>query len=196
MLVIDIESSGVDSRVHGILSIGGVDYLNPERRFYGECRLWKDAHVMDESLEVNGFSRESVSDSSKQSEKSLIKDFIDWFNSSQNHNLAGQNPHFDLSFLIECCNRNKVGVPFAQRLIDLHSVTIFHMLQKGIEVPSDKGRSNVNSDLIMKYVGIPEEPHPHNALNGAIWEAEAFSRFFNERYLFKRFKTFSVPWKS
>ncbi len=196
MLVIDIESSGVDSKVHGILSIGGVDYLNPERRFYGECRLWKDAHIMDDSLEVNGFSRESVWDLSKQSEESLIRDFIDWFSKSENHNLAGQNPHFDLSFLIECCLRNKVEIPFARRLIDLHSVAIFHMLQSGVEVPSDKGRSNVNSDLIMRYVGIPEEPHPHNALNGAIWEAEAFSRFFNGVYLFKQFESYPVPWKS
>ena len=196
MLVIDVETSGTDSRVHGILSIGGVDYLNPERQFYGDCRLWSEARVMDDALKVNGFSKDGLWNSNKQSEESLINDFIDWFSKSENHNLAGQNPHFDLSFLIECCLRNKVDIPFARRLIDLHSVAIFHMIQKGIEIPSDKGRSNVNSDSIMSYVGIPKEPHPHNALNGAIWEAEAFSRFFNGMYLFKRFKEFPVPWKS
>jgi hypothetical protein len=46
----------------------------------------------------------------------------------------------------------------------------------------------------MEYVGIPVEPHPHVGINGAVWEAEAFSRLFYDKPLFEQFKEYPVPW--
>lgn len=39
MIVIDGEFSGLDHNIHGLLSLGAVDLNNPEKQFYGECRL-------------------------------------------------------------------------------------------------------------------------------------------------------------
>jgi hypothetical protein len=66
-------------------------------------------------------------------------------------------------------------------------------LKQGIEPPLEKQRSALNSDRVMKYVGIPPEPKPHNALNGAKWEAEAFMRLFYDKNLFPEFKEYPVP---
>ena len=37
MIVIDLETSGIDPMEHSILSLGAVDFDNPEYFFYGEC---------------------------------------------------------------------------------------------------------------------------------------------------------------
>ena len=194
MLMIDIEASGTDSRVHGILSIGAVDFLNPERQFYGECRLWEGARIMEEALEVNGFTYEEVTDIEKQSEEELLYKFRSWFNEARDHTLAGQNAHFDLSFLIAGCRRNGIDISFAHRIVDLHSIAFYHMVTGGIEPPTHNRRSDIDSNMIMNYVGIPEEPRPHHALNGAIWEAEAIHRLFFNSPLFDVFKDRSIPW--
>lgn len=196
MIVVDLETSGVDQRVHGLLSIGAVDFLEPGRQYYGECKLREEGDVMDEALEVNGFTYEDITNHNKQSEVDLVKDFLLWFKRSKDHTLAGQNPHFDLSFLEEVCRRSELDIPFARRLIDLHSVTVYHITSRGLEVPIRKKRSDVDSDYIMRYVGIPEEPRPHNALNGAVWEAEAFNRLFYNGGLFDDFEKYSVPWEN
>ncbi|MFP4539779.1 MAG: 3'-5' exoribonuclease domain-containing protein [Candidatus Paceibacterota bacterium] len=189
MLVVDLEASGVDHRVHGILSIGAIDFLHPERYFYGECRLWEDAHISQEALDVNGFTREDVFDPEKQSEAQLLDSFRLWVENSEDHTIAGHNPHFDLVFLENAYRRNdEVSISLAHRVVDLHSIAFFNMIRNGDTLPKKNGRSNINSDTIMEYLGLPKEPLPHNALNGAIWEAEAFHRFFYGRFLFERFK--------
>jgi hypothetical protein len=66
------------------------------------------------------------------------------------------------------------------------------MLKQGKEIPMHNKHSAINSDFIMKYVGIPAEPKPHIGINGAIWEAEAFHRLFYNKYLFEQFKEYSV----
>ena len=60
MIIVDVESTGIEPEKHSILSIGALDFDNPENQFYGECRAWDWAHIMDESLVVNGFSREEA----------------------------------------------------------------------------------------------------------------------------------------
>lgn len=194
MIVIDIEASGVDCRVHSLLSIGAVDFSEPNRQYYGECRLRDGASFMEEALAVNGFLYEEIVNPNKQTEIELVEDFLVWFQKCENHTLAGQNPHFDLSFLEQACRWGGLNMPFAKRLIDLHSIAVFHMISKGLEPPIRKRRSDVDSNMIMRYVGIPEEPRPHNALNGAVWETEAFNRLFYNEGLFKDFERYQVSW--
>jgi DNA polymerase III epsilon subunit-like protein len=39
MIFVDLETTGTDTRSHGILSIGAIEYENPDNQFYGECQL-------------------------------------------------------------------------------------------------------------------------------------------------------------
>lgn len=50
MIVIDIEASGTNYEKHSIVSIGALDFDNPENRFYEECRIWEAKDVRGTSL--------------------------------------------------------------------------------------------------------------------------------------------------
>lgn len=194
MIVLDIEASGTNPWKHSVLSVGAIDFLNPKKTFYEECKIWPEAHVDDEALAINGFFLDEIKDESKQTEGKLVGNFLSWVEKSDNHTIAGHNPFFDLFFIQAAAERNHLNFPLAHRVIDLHSICYFHMLRRGIEPPVKNKRTDLNSDVVMEYVGISAEPKPHNALNGAKWEAEAFSRLFYEKPLFPEFKKFDIPW--
>ena len=193
MIVVDVEMSGVNPNKNSIVSIGAIDFDTPVRRFYEECRVWDGAHISDEALAVNGYTKEQLLDTTKQTPEELIKNFIKWAQSCGEHTLMGQNPGTDLWFMENTANMFHIGWPFAHRSLDLHTVCVMHMIKRGIELPVENNRSNINSDFIMKYVGIPSEPKPHIALNGAIYEAEAFSRLLYGKNLLPEFTTYPVP---
>lgn len=194
MIIVDVESSGVEPTKHSVLSIGAIDFFNSKNEFYGECRIWDGAHIMDEALAVNGFSREEITDKNKQSEESLVKSFLDWVAPLDEHTIAGQNPSFDRDAIHKAAERYHLNWPLAYRTIDLHTACYFHMVRNGITPPVAHKRSDLNSDKIMKYVGIPAEPRPHNALNGAKVATEALSRLLYGKTLLEEFKGYPVPW--
>jgi hypothetical protein len=68
------------------------------------------------------------------------------------------------------------------------------MIERGITPPVEKGRSDLGLEEITTYVGIPTEPHPHLALNGALYEAEAFSRLLHHKNLLPQFSQYPIPW--
>lgn len=193
MIVIDVEASGIDAYKHSIVSVGGVDFDTPGKQFYEECRIWDGAHIMDEALAVNGFTQEQIIDANKQTPDELIKKFITWALSCGEHTFAGQNPSFDRDFLRVTAERAGINWPFAYRTLDLHSITFADMVKRGIVPPVINNRTDLNSDKIMKYLGIPEETHPHNALNGAKIAAEALSRLLYGRNLLPEFKKHPIP---
>ncbi len=53
MIAIDVEASGIDYDMHSIVSVGTIDFADPTRQFYDECRIWDGAHIMEEALAVN-----------------------------------------------------------------------------------------------------------------------------------------------
>ena len=78
MIVVDIETSGVDYTKNSILSIGAVDFSNPKNQFYEECRLRKGTAYDPESLEVNGFTAKEITNGKKESLRELVVNFLDW----------------------------------------------------------------------------------------------------------------------
>jgi len=192
MIIVDIETSGVDCRLCSILSIGAVDFADPKNQFYEECRIFDGAHVEKEALGVNGFTREQISDPKKQTDKEIVEKFLAWMKTTKEWTIGGQNPSFDRDFLQYTAYRYHINWPLAHRIIDLHSVAYFHMKRKGIEPPQKNSHSALSLDGILTYVGMQKEPHPHNALTGAKLEAEAFSRLFNEKPFFDEYKTIPI----
>lgn len=193
MIIVDVESSGVNPNKNSLVSIGALDFDNPENQFYEECRVWDGAHVEDEALEVNGFTREEIYDETKKTDREVVEDFLNWLETCGEHTLAGQNPSFDRDFLMATAHRYHINWPLAHRTIDLHSIAYFHMIKRKIEPPSDNKRSDLNLDKILKYVGLDIERRKHNALEDAKLEGEAFSRLFYEKPLLKKFQNFKIP---
>lgn len=192
MIVVDIEATGLDPQKHSILSIGAVDFLHPERQFYGECRMWDGASIMSDAIAVNGFTKEECVDPKKHSLKELMENFLHWVEQCENKTLAGQNPSFDRDFINNSFARSGIGWHFAYRTLDLMSMAYMDMVKRGIPIQQKNDRADISSDLIFKYVGIPEEPKPHQGLNGAKYEAEAFSRLLHSKNLLPEFSQFPI----
>lgn len=196
MILIDIEASGTENAVHSIVSIGAVDFDNPQNRFYQECRIWDGAHIMDGALEVNGFTEAQITDPSKKSEAQIVTEFIEWTYAMADRTLVGQNVSFDRDFLKAAAYRAKMpwGLPY--RTLDTHTMCWMHMIKGGGEPPIDpqNKRSLLDLDAILTYCGIAEEPHPHNALTGAMCHAEVTSRLLYGKKLLPEFEHFELPW--
>ena len=196
MLIVDVEASGTEPLKHSIVSVGALDLANPTNRFYEECRVWDGAHIMDEALAVNGFSREEVTDKKKQSESDLIHAFLHWSDGLEERTLAGQNVSFDRDFLKAAAERaGHTDWQFAYRTIDTHTLCYMHMIEHGVQPPVVRNRSALNLDAVLNYCGIPEEPAPHNALTGALSHAEVISRLLFGCKLLPEFTQFEIPWK-
>lgn len=193
MVVVDVETTGTDPHLNSIVSIGAIDFDNPTVQFYEECRIWDGAHIEPEALVVNGFSETAITDPNKPEEGIAISHFFSWLEGRGNKIMVAQNPLFDFGFLLAGANRHHLNFNLARRTIDLHTVAFVHMVKRGISPPTKNGKSDINSDSIMEYVGISAEPKPHIALNGAIWEAEALSRLLYGRFLVSQFEKFPVP---
>jgi DNA polymerase III epsilon subunit-like protein len=196
MIIVDVETTGVSPEKCSLLSIGAVELEHPENQFYGECRAWDGAHVEAAALEINGFTKDQISDPSRQNDQELIDKFLTWLLKREDHTLAGQNPSFDRDFLQETAMRCHVNWPVAHRTIDLHSIAYFHMSKRGVAIPKKKNRTDITADKIFEYVGIGTEPKPHNGLTGAKMEAEALSRLFYDKPLLPEFADKPIPWKA
>ncbi len=194
MLVVDVETTGTDPRKHSILSIGAVDFSNPQNEFYEECAAFPEAHVADDALEVNGRPKDKVFDPTLKSEAEIVKDFLAWMAKSPDHTFMGQNPSFDISFIRAAAERAHIDASIPHRSIDLHSLCFAHMEKRGVPFPLKNNRSDLNSDKIMEYVGIPPEVRPHIAINGARIEAEAFSRLLYNKSFYSHYSSYKIPW--
>ncbi len=196
MLAIDCEMTGLDPKLHAIISIGGVNLDDPEDSFYGECRVFSGAQIDPAALAVNGFTETECLDDSKDSEGVMMQNLFVWMQKAQNYTLVGQNVTLDKEFLNEAFARNGIEFRFNHRVVDTHSVAYSRFLIEGRDIPvkTEKPKiSSLNLDEILKYTGIPEEPRPHNALTGAKVSAEAFSRMVFKKKLLSDFDEFPLP---
>lgn len=193
MIVIDVEATGTNYEKHSILSLGALDFDHPENRLYLECHAWKGAHLDPQALEVCGFTEQEATDYTKPTEAQLIAQFLTWAEGIEDQTFAGQNVSFDRDFVRVACERAGYNYPFAHRTIDTHTLAYMHHITHSKAVPIDKRHSALNLDAIMNYVGIPDEPEPHNALTGALSHAEVISRLLYGKPLLSEFSQYEMP---
>ena len=165
MIIVDVETTGLDPIKSSIVSIGAVDFEKGDE-FYIECHAPADAVIEPEALAVNGLTREQCFDATKVSAVEAYKQFLWWTSDNRLVMLAGQQVGtFDAKFLQVLHERAGLGKwPFGHRSVDLHSVAFA------------KFGKSLSLDGILKELGLEPEPKPHNALTGAKLEAEAFRR--------------------
>ncbi len=162
MIILDIETTGLNPLYHSVLSIGAVQ-VETGRLFYGECQIEPGSHIDDAALAVNGFTREEATDSSKFLPHELIMEFYKW--AEGDTILIGQNVgSFDVQFLKHVTNKHLMKWPFSYRTVDLHSVAFA------------KFGESVGSAEMYTRLGLDPEPTVHNALVGAVWEWAAFEK--------------------
>ena len=162
MIVVDIETTGLDPKKHQMISIGAVDFETGET-FYGECRIYKNDEISPQALVVNGFTEEQVRDKNKHTPKQLFTKFVYW-SASRSKMLAGCVVGFDISFLksIQEQAYPTAEFPFYYRSVDLHSVAY------------GKFGKSMALKTICEELGVEPEPDIHNALTGAMKAYECF----------------------
>ncbi len=194
MIIIDTETTGVDSKLHSLLSIGAIEFENPSNRFYGECRIFDGAHVSEEALNITGFTKASIVDEAKMTDKELVLSFLEWVKTCKEITCVGENPSFDRDFIHETCKRYGIFFPLAYRTIDIHSIAYTHCLRQGREVPNKNNHSGLNLDTTLALVGLGEVVRlHHNALEDTLLEAEAFSRLIYNKKLLPEYNQYQIP---
>ena len=193
MIVLDIETTGPDPRRHSIVEVGAVDFDCPGNYFNERCQIWDGAETDKKALEINGLTLSEIHDQTIFTQKELLSRFITWIDQIEDKTIAGQNVDFDINFLNESSGRCGLNFRLGKRKVDQHSIVYAHFLKRNIRPPLKHGFSDLNSDLIMNYVGLPSEPKPHRALNGARFEAEALSRLLKGRVMFDEFSKYAIP---
>lgn len=161
MIVVDIETTGLNPQEHQMVSVGALN-LDTGATFYQECRIYPEDRIDPIALKINGFTEEYIRNNSLQSPVELYEYFVVWAGKSKM--LGSCNISFDLSFLKKVhylSGKEYRDFPF-RRNIDLYSV----YFAKTGDVGSLKH--------ICTKLGIEPEPEIHNALTGAEKAAECF----------------------
>lgn len=180
MIVIDIETSGLDPMRHSIVSIGAVHLPEPpygrSERFYRECRIDFGTEISDEALKINGFTRDGIQSPLKISVKEAVSDLFDWAKGFEDRTPAGMGVHFDIGFLRAAANRHGLEWPFGRRTVDLHTLIYAWYLRMGIPIPSESGLSKLSLNKALESLGFAPEPTPHNAMTGALLTARCLEK--------------------
>lgn len=197
MIVVDIETSGLDFVKCGIWQIGAVDTDNPENFFLEEARLGRDDEIINAGkkpvLEVVGKTEEELRDEDKQLERELLKNFFEWVGKQGAKSFVCQNPQFDTGFIWTKANKYGLKIPFHYRAFDLHTLaqTKFYSLNKKFLLKENY--SDMNLTNILNFVGIKDSREAHNALEDARLTAECFSRLIFGKNLIREYKQFQIP---
>jgi len=194
-----VETTGTKPYKHSLIGIGAIflqelyDKFDVKGVFSGECRPWEGAQYTDSAMKTIGFDEARLNDPSRKSLEMLMREFTEFSEKPYNKTIAGHNPTFDLNFLRLSAYKYNVPFFFPYRTIDLHTLCYTNMLTKGIPAPVNHNKTDINSDRVFSYVGLPLEPRPHVGINGAKWESEAFSRLIYGKNLLEEFKNYEVP---
>ena len=199
MIILDIETSGVEFVKHGIWQIGALDLNNPKRTFLDECRIDDSDSIAQESLDLGGIDEKYLRNKRKQSQKQLLEKFFKWCHTAHIKNFVCQNPQFDTGFIKTKAEKCGLAYPFHFRAFDLHtvaSITYFHihdrfMMREFKELK--KSHSDMGLPNILKFCGMTDPRTTHNALEDCKLTAECFSRMVYRKKLLKEFNNYPIP---
>jgi len=203
MIVVDIETSGVNSAEHGLWQIGAVD-LDSMEEFVDESRIDDEDKVDEGALRITGKTENELRDKNKQTQKELINKFLVWRKGSGNQDLICHNPQFDHSFIkdksIKYFREDPFFVAKTHRAFDLHTIAQIKFFELNGRFLTKENHSDMGLKNILKFCGIEDarighdtEGTPHNALEDAKLTAECFSRLVYGKKLFPEFSKFEIP---
>ncbi len=189
MIVIDLETTGLEPERNSILSLGAVDFFNPNNQFYGECAVQEGKEIDHVALHINGFTLPEIV-SKEKGVQELVNEFIQWSKQVKDNMIGGYYTHFDRSFILEAVKEYRLEWPFGIHIVDVHGLFYSHLLKTDELKPGY--RTEYSLDHILVYLGLPKEPFPHNALTGAKVTAEAISRLVLGKNLLKEFEKYPI----
>jgi len=200
MIVLDIETSGVDFSKCGVWQIGAID-LETGEEFLEEARIDKEDFILDDSaspktvFEVTGKTEDQLRDNNKQSQRQLIENFFNWAKSKRIKTCLCQNPQFDLGFIFTKARKYGLYIEVHYRALDLHSIAQVKFFEKErkLNVNLEKHRLAFGLSEILEFCGLKDERKNHNALEDCKLTSECFFRLVYGKYLIKDYEEFKIP---
>ncbi len=192
MIVLDIESSGLDAGRCGIWQIGALELENPHNSFLEEGRIDDEDTIEAGALKLTGKIESDLRDQNKQSQKDLILNFLNWTNSCKIRIPIGHNVGWDLSFIQNKCIRygltDKFRDSISIRSLDTHTIAQIRYKQKnGSFLINERNKSDMNLSNVMALCNIEDdrmriegskvikEGKAHNALEDVKLTAKCFN---------------------
>jgi len=209
MIVLDIESSGLDTGKCGIWQIGAIELENPENQFLEEARIDDEDIVQQEALKIIGKTEEQLRYANKQSQKQLILNFLKWAKTCKTKLIVGHNIGWDLFFLTkkgyDYDIAEKIRYVIGSNGIDTYSIAQLKHLELNNDFAfKEDGRGKMGLKRVLKFCGLEDnrkknekgkiiEGKPHNALEDAKLTGECFSRLMYGKNLLQEFAEFKIP---
>lgn len=169
MVVIDVETGGLDPERDALLSIGAVDSMTKER-FYSRMRPLESLRVYEAALKANGFERKSLFDSELLSELQCMEEFRAWLFLHGPAVIAGCNVKFDIAFINAALTRSLINDDqLTRHAFDLQTLALTAHILGAIELPIKHDMPSMSLDSILSTVGLSRSAggHVHNALEDA-----------------------------
>lgn len=194
-LVLDLEMTGLDPGWHEIIQIGACLY---DHTWQEKGRYLQNVYPENEesyslpALEVHGLSMEELEDAPMMHE--VLPEFEQWILETLGHFprkmsgrdkssalrrtlVCGQSVVNDINFLKFAYKDAHLKWPFANTLIDLHTLSffVFPVLRKAGMTPP-KSRS---LEAISNFFGYERETDIHNALEDAVLTGNCLKKMFH-----------------
>ena len=197
MIVLDIETSGLDNVKCGIWQIGAID-LDTNEEFLEESKIDDEDLILDfrvakPVLEVIGKKEEDLRDNTKQSQKQLLINFFNWCENRKLKNCLCQNPQFDLGFIWAKARKYGLEIPLHHRAYDLHSFASLKYFQLNNKFLIKEDHDDMGLKNILNFCGMQDDRGVHNALEDCKLTAECFSRIVYSKNLFSEYSELPIP---
>lgn len=200
MIVLDIETSGVDFSKCGIWQIGAID-LETGEEFLEESRIDDSDSVLNDLqspqtvFDVTGKTEEQLRDRNKQSQRQLIQNFFNWVKERRIKSCICQNPQFDLGFIFTKSRKYGLNIEIHYRALDLHSLAQvkFFEVNRKLKINLEKQRFGLGFSEILEFCGLKDNRGHHNALEDCRLTAECFFRLLYGKHLIREYEVFKIP---
>lgn len=203
MIVVDIETSGLDFNKCGIWQIGAID-LDSMKEFLEEAGIDAKDSFQDGAGKVSGKSEKEMRNEGKQSQKEMLEHFLKWLEDKKIKNFICENPQFDWAFVVTKAKKYGFTINFHHRCFDLHSIASLRYFDINKSFLIKENHSDMSLPNCLKFCGIEDtrrkiedneilkEGKPHNALEDCKLEAECFSRLVYGKNLIPEYARFKI----
>lgn len=177
LVVIDVETGGLDPQRDALLSVAAVDSRDGAR-FHTLVRAAPGARISDEALAVNGFCREDCLSLARPAEADALRRLAAWLDARRPFIAAGCNVAFDAAFLRAAAARAGLALEIGHRLFDIQTLALAAHALGAVTLPERDGRPSASLDAILKAVGLARPAGAHRADEDAALTARAIEQLF------------------
>lgn len=198
MIILDIETSGINWLKCGLWQIGAID-LESGETFFEESRIDDEDIILDDPLspkpvlEVIGKTEEELRDKEKQSQKQLLENFLRWVSARKIKHFVCQNPQFDMGYIWTKARKYGLEINFDYKAFDLHSIAQIKYFDINKQFFIEDNKSKMSLKRILEFCGIEDKRGVHNALEDVKLTAECFNRLVYGKNLLSEFTKFDTP---